>query len=604
MSLAEGIETIQEHIKMMPNKPGVYRMLDAEGKPLYIGKAKNLPKRVVSYTKPKSMPYRLQRMVSHTVKMEFSIVKTETAALLLEAMLIKELQPPFNIQLKDGKSFPYIFLSSDMEFNMMLKHRGKQKRKGSYFGPYLSAWAMRNAMDSLQKAFPLRTCSDSVFKSRTRPCLEYQIKRCTAPCVNKIPKDEYDGIVIQAKKFLSGKTSEVQKSLATQMQGFSDEHLYEDAAIIRDRIKALSRIQSEHRLNLGTEDMDVIVICRQEDKVCVHFSMVRQGQSRGNASYFPKNLSEDDSKAIEEFLMQLYLDHPLPKMILTNAKLENVEVLEAALSERSEFKIKVVNPKKGVKAELIKYAEQNAKDALHKKISENTNQNKLLELVAEEFKLGETPERIEVYDNSHIQGTNAVGGMIVVTADGFDKKSYRKFNIKNSRLSDDYDMMREVLSRRFKRAINEKTVMPDLILIDGGAGHLTVTIETLADLGVNDVAIVAIAKGPERNAGKEEYHQPKRAPFSLERNSQLSYFMQRIRDEAHRFAITTHRAKRSKDTIKSALDEIEGIGAKRKKLLLNHFGSVDSIKQASIKDLEQVEGINQKTASQIYNYFN
>ncbi len=605
MSLKTGIEVIREHIKKMPDRSGVYRMLDESGEPLYIGKAKNLPKRVVSYTRPESLPYRLQMMISLTRTMEFSVTKNEAEALLLESQLVKELQPKYNILLKDGKSFPYILLTEDKKYNMMTKFRGKHAKTGKYFGPFLSAGLVMQTLTQLQKAFPLRTCTDATLESRTRPCLEYQIKRCSAPCVHKISDEDYRKIEEQAARFLSGKTSDVQQELSAQMQVAAENMDYERAAVMRDRIYALSKIQSESRLNMPPDtNLDAIVFYTEAGKVCVEVTFIRNGFNYGNSSYFPTYLEGvDESELPQEFIMQFYQSNPVPKTIITNLPIADVEVIEEALSMKSGSKVEIENPQRGDKLALVKMAERNAQEALARKMAENATQKKLLKLFCDEFGLGEQPERIEVYDNSHISGTNSIGAMIVINENGMDKKSYRKFNIKTASGDDDYAMMREVLRRRFARAKTEGWVLPDVVLIDGGAGQLSAAKQVFDDMGVSNVALIAIAKGPERNAGNEEYHMPDRAPFRLKKGSELAYFMQRIRDEAHRFAITTHRAKRSKDFIKSGLDDIEGIGSVRKKALLHYFGSVAAIKEASLKDLQQVEGVSAKTAEIIYNFF-
>ena len=606
MSVQDGVNIIKEHIGRMEEKPGVYRMLSEAGDILYIGKAKNLPKRVVSYTKPKDLPYRLQMMISLTRSMQFTVTKNEAEALLLEATLIKELQPKYNILLKDGKTFPYILLTEEKEYNMMLKHRGKQVIKGKYFGPFLSGGLVNKTLSYLQKAFPLRTCTDNVFESRTKPCLEYQIKRCTAPCVNKITKEDYKKLEKEARDFLSGKTSVVQAELAQEMQKYADEMQYEKAGMFRDRIYALSKIQSESRLNMPPDTfLDAISFYKNGDRVAVQVQFVRGGLNYGNDCYFPSNLDDlEPTEMAESFIMQFYQSSPPPKTIICNIKTENTEVIEDALSIRSEYKVAIEFPQKGDKAELLKRGELAAKDALSKRLMENASQQKLLKLLAEEFKLEKIPKRIEVYDNSHIAGTNQVGAMIVVDENGFDKKSYRKFNIREAAASDDYGMMQEVLTRRFARVAEEGFALPDIVLIDGGKGQFNAAKQIFEDVGIQGVTLIALAKGEDRNAGNEEYFIEGREPFRLEKGSELAYFMQRIRDESHRFAITTHRNKRSKDLTKSALDQIDGIGATRKKALLHHFGSVDAIKKASLKDLQKVEGVSQKIAEIVYNYFN
>ena len=605
MSLTKGAEIIRGHMQKMPSRSGVYRMLDAAGAILYIGKAKNLPKRVASYTKPQTLPYRLQVMIAATQAMEFTVTKNEAEALLMEANLIKQHQPKYNILLKDGKSFPYILLTQDKDYNMMLKFRGRHSPKGKYFGPFISAGMVYRTLDQLQKAFPLRTCSDETLRSRTRPCLEYQIKRCSAPCVQKISQPDYKNIEDEVCRFLSGKTTDVQGELSKQMEAAAVSMNYELAAIMRDRITAMTRLQTENKLKLPPEtNLDAIVFYQEANKLCVEVSFIRNGFNYGNNSYFPTYLeSVEENELAEAFLMQFYENHPVPKTIITNMPIVDTQLIIDALEIKTGTRVEIEFPKRGARLDLIKESERNAQEALARRMAENATQKKLLKLFCEEFQLPQTPERIEVYDNSHNQGDSAVGAMVVINDQGLDKKSYRKFNIKTAQTNDDFAMMREVLERRFTRGKTEGGEMPDVALIDGGAGQLSAAAKVFEDLGVSTVTLIAIAKGPERNAGNEEYHMVGRPPFRLKRGSELAYFMQRIRDEAHRFAITTHRAKRAKNFVKSSLDEIEGVGAKRKKALLNFFGSVATIKQASVKDLRQVEGVNAKTAEIIYNYF-
>ena len=605
MSLKTSVEIIREHIKQMPNSAGVYRFLDETGTPLYIGKAKSLPKRVASYTRPEALPYRLQVMISLTKSMKFDLCKSEAQALLLESSLVGELQPRYNILLKDGKSFPYILLTGDKEYNMMMKFRGKQVRKGQYFGPFVSAGIVMETLIQLQKAFPLRTCTDATLESRTRPCLEYQIKRCTAPCVAKISKEDYKEIENQLSKFLSGKTSDVQSELSKLMQEASEKMDFERAATMRDRIYALSRVQSESRMNMSSDtNLDAISFYIESGKICVEVTFIRNGFNYGNNSYFPTyHEGIEESELPQEFLMQFYQSNPVPKTIILNVPLADKEIIEEALGIKCGHKVEIELPQKGDKLALLKTGERNAQEALARRMAENATQKKLLKLFCEEFKLEAQPERIEVYDNSHISGTNSVGAMIVINEQGMDKKSYRKFNIKTAAGDDDFAMMREVLARRFARSKTEGWVLPDVVLIDGGAGQFSSVKQVMDDMGVSTVTLIAIAKGPDRNAGNEVYHMVDREPFQLRKGSELAYFMQRIRDEAHRFAITTHRAKRAKDFVKSGLDEISGVGAVRKKALLHHFGSVGAIKEANVKDLQAVEGINAKTAEIVYNFF-
>lgn len=603
MSLRDGIEILREEIAQMPQSPGVYKMISAQQEVLYVGKAKNLPKRVSNYTHAERLPYRLQSMVSQIARVEHLTAKNEAEALLLEASLIKEIQPKYNIQLRDGKSFPYILLTEDKEFNMLKKYRGTRKKDGQYFGPFPSAGAVNSTLNTLQKIFPLRSCSDAVLNNRDRPCIEYQIKRCAAPCVGKVEKEAYDQIVQDAKDFLGGKTSEMQKRLSEQMDKYSNNQQYEKAAEIRDRIYALTKVQADNRLSfeeLG--DADLVAIYRKGKNVCVVVRFVRLGQSFGNRMYFPSNSADaTDEEVLMAFLGQLYQTNEPADKILLNRQLEEAEILQDALFDRFGRKVEVHSPQRGEKFKLIKHCEEEAEKALSEKIAENLSQKKFFEMVAEEFEFSESPEKIEVYDNSHIQGSSPVGAMIVVTEDGFAKNLYRKFNIKDSNAGDDYDMMREVLRRRIKNA--EKDALPDIMLIDGGKGQLSVANEILQELDVAEVTLIAISKGEDRNAGREDYHMVDKPMRTLEHGSELAHFMQRIRDEAHRFAITSHRAQRSKKLKTSQLDSIEGIGATRKKALLSHFGSVSAIKQAEIEDLQMAEGISKKIAELVYNHF-
>lgn len=604
MSLKEGTQIIKDFIKTLPESAGVYRMLDEGGTPLYIGKAKNLSKRVINYTRPEVLPTRLQRMISLTKSMECIVTKTEAEALILEANLIKDLQPKFNVLLKDDKSFPYILLTADKEFNMMLKFRGKKERKGYYFGPFFSTQMVYTTLDVLQKAFPLRTCTDSTLNNRTRPCLEYHIKRCTAPCVGKISAEDYKIIEKQAKAFLSGKNSDLQQELAQKMQAASENMQYEKAAQIRDRINALTRIQNENKLTIsGVLDTDIIAIYAEGSIVCAEVFFIRNGQNMGNRAYFPQyadGISVDE--VMETFLMLFYRDNIPPPLLLTNIKLESANAVEDALGTIHNVRIKIETPSRGDKKNAVEMAFINAREAIRRKLAEDATQNKLFGLFAEKFEMAEVPEKIEVYDNSHNQGSAALGAMIVVTKNGFDKKQYRKFNIKTAQTNDDFAMMREVLSRRLERGKKENN-LPDVILIDGGIGQLNAVAAVMEEQGVNNVKLIAISKGIDRNAGNEEYHQIGKPSFRLVHGSELAHFMQRIRDEAHRFVIGGHRAKKSKEIKKSQLDEVAGIGASRKKALLAHFGSVADIKNASVEDLMQVSGISRSMAEVIYNHF-
>lgn len=604
MAVKEGVEVIKEFLLNSPASPGVYRMIGKDGEALYVGKARDLKKRITSYTKPQAMPYRIQRMTSLVVSVEVTVTKSEAEALLLEANLIKKLQPKFNILLKDDKSFPYILLTSDSEYNMLLKHRGAKMRKGEYFGPFASAGMVNQTISALQRAFPLRSCTDNIFASRSRPCIEYQIKRCTGPCVRLISKDDYNEVVEQTRKFLRGKSHEVQSDLAAEMQKKSEAMEFEKAASIRDRIRSLSRIQAERGITAsGVGNADVVALYREGKECSVQIFFFRSGQNYGNRAYFPAHSGESAaSEIIEAFLGQFYQVNMPPELILISDEIENADVVEEALSLKAGRKVKIEIPKKGDKVKLTELAAQNAKEALLLKLAENSEHKKLLAGVAELFGLDSPPERIEVYDNSHIMGSDAVGAMIVVNGEGFDKKSYRKFNIKSDKSGDDFQMMREVLSRRFSK-ISKEWSKPDLVLIDGGGGQLSAVQEIMDEMNIQGVALAAISKGPDRNAGNEEFHQTGKESFRLPKNHPVLFFLQRVRDEAHRFAITGHRQKRSARIPLSELDEVPNIGAARKKALLAHFGGVAGVKNAEIAELRKVDGINARVAEAIYNHF-
>ncbi|MEP3233118.1 MAG: excinuclease ABC subunit UvrC [Hyphomicrobiales bacterium] len=628
-TLKTGAAIIADFVTRLPNAPGVYRMINDEGDVLYVGKARSLKKRVSNYTKPNGLSTRIIRMVQATATMEFVTTKTETEALLLEANLIKRFRPRFNVLLRDDKSFPYILISKDHEAPQITKHRGARQRKGRYFGPFAAAWAVDKTINSLQKAFLLRSCTDSVYDSRSRPCLLYQIKRCSGPCTGEISTDNYRDLVSSAEDFLSGKSSTIKKKLAAQMEEASERLDFEQAAIYRDRLSSLSVIQSHQGINPQTiEEADVFAIHQEGGQACVQVFFFRTGQNWGNRAYFPRvDKSDTPDTILSAFLAQFYDDKPCPRQILLGVDFDERELLQEALTGKSEHKVTVLVPKRGEKREVVQDATDNARKALERKLAESSTQLKLLEGVREVFGLEEMPRRIEVYDNSHIMGTNAVGGMIVAGPEGFVKGQYRKFNIKDESIEpgDDYGMMREVLRRRFQRLIKDEprektstnqdedapapsnedaTGWPDLVVIDGGKGQLSAVQETFAELGVTDVPLVSIAKGVERDAGRERFHMPDREPFMLPERDAVLYFVQRLRDEAHRFAIGTHRAKRKKDMIKNPLDEIEGIGPKRKRALLKHFGSAKGVSRAGIDDLLEVDGINEATAQVIYGFFN
>ena len=631
-NIQTGTDLIKSQIASLPQKPGVYRMLDEVGNVLYVGKAVNLKKRVVSYTKPERISQRILRMVSETRKLEIITTHTEVEALLLESNLIKQFKPRFNVLLRDDKSFAHIYISQDDDWPILIKHRGSQRRPGNYFGPYASAGAVNRSLTALQKAFLLRNCSDNVFKNRTRPCLQYQIKRCSAPCVNYVTKSEYLDLVNQARSFLSGDSISVQKTLSVRMEAASESLDYEQAAIYRDRIHALTQIQSKQDINVkGVSDADVIALYSEKGFSCIQVFFFRGGRNLGNRAYFPRHhILESQESILEAFLGQFYENKQVPRRLLLSNDIRNASLLTEALSSRSSGKVKLIIPARGELKKLILHAQDNARDALARSRATQATQLSLLKRLAEIFTLPKMPERIEVFDNSHIQGTNAVGAMIVAGLDGFEKNSYRKFNIQNSLIEDqcpqalknskvtapkkvktggdDYYMMRQVLRRRFSKVADTSesghtTVKPDLVLIDGGAGHLSTSLEVAKELKVVDICFVAIAKGPDRNAGREIFYQSGKKAFSLEPNDPLLHYLQRLRDEAHRFAIETHRTRRFKSLTRSILDEIPAVGPKRKKELLFHFGSARAVARAGLRDLELVDGISKNLAKKIYHHF-
>ena len=605
----QGRALIEAKVATLPSAPGVYRMLDAEGNALYVGKAKNLKNRVGSYARPTGHNNRILRMIDATRAMEFIRTETETDALLLEANLIKKLRPRFNVLLRDDKSFPYILLADDHEVPQLYKHRGPRKRPGAYFGPFASAGAVNRTLNTLQRAFLLRSCSDSVYESRTRPCLLYQIKRCAAPCTGEISNADYSELVEEARDFLSGNSRKVQDALLEKMQSASEMLDFEAAAAARDRIRALTYVQQESGINpLDIAEADVVAVAKEGGQSCVQVFFFRAGQNLGNKAYFPRH-EKDQSEAeiLEAFIGQFYEGRPVPRDIFVNHSLPAAVLIGEALSTRMGRNVKIHKPQRGDKTQLIRHAEQNAREALARHVAESASQRKLLRGVAEAFDLDTPPQRIEVFDNSHLQGTNQLGGMIVAGPDGFLKNQYRKFNIKNPDTApgDDYAMMREVFTRRYGRLVKEDGAnRPDLVLIDGGKGQLGVAMEVMAELGLEDIPLVGVAKGPDRDAGRERFFQPKKADFMMPQNSPVLYYLQRLRDEAHRFAIGGHRAKRKADIRKNPLDGIEGIGGHRKKALLHHFGSARAVGRASLADLEKVDGISAKMAQRIYNHFN
>lgn len=597
-NIKHGIEVIQNNVKIAPLKPGVYRMLDKNGKVLYVGKAKSIKKRIVAYTHFDKLPDHIKRMVSEVDRMEFIVVENEAKALLMENDLIKKLEPKYNILLKDDKTFPHLTINPDEDFPALRKCRGARKDKGKYFGPFANAGAVNDVLDIVQKTFKLRSCRDSVFKHRERPCMLYQIKRCCAPCVGKISKAEYHDLVSETVRFLEGKNSELKETLSAQMEAASQAQNYELALILRDRIRALSSVQSGANVEYADiVSVDAVAAVKYKNMVCIQVFFVRGGQNCGNLPFFPKQAAEtSEAEILEAFLSSFYAEHAAPKEILVSTPLENADFLENALGCKINFY------QKGNKAKLIARAVENAKAAIERKLAETASVEENLFEMQRVFGLAHLPQRIEIYDNSHNQGSFAVGAMVVATPSGFDKKSYRTFNIKyTENTHDDFAMMREVLLRRFERMSDENR--PDVILLDGGLGQLHAVHEALQNYDLSGITIIAISKGPERNAGKEFYHIIGRESFALPFQSPIAFYMQNLRDEAHRFAIGTHRKKRAKSIYKSQIDEIEGIGAKRKHDLLNFFGSVEQIKGASINDLTKVAGISKKVAEKIYNYF-
>jgi excinuclease ABC subunit C len=611
--LQRGVEIIQAQLKTLPSGPGVYRMLNAKGDALYVGKARSLRKRVHSYTQLDRLPNRLQRMVAETTKLEVIATHTEVEALLLESNLIKRLTPRYNVQLRDDKSFPYILIARDHAAPQILKHRGARDRRGEYFGPFASAGAVNNTITALQRAFLLRSCSDAVYASRTRPCLQYQIKRCSAPCVGRISEAEYGRLVDEAGDFLSGHSREVQDRLAAEMQAASAALEFERAARLRDRVRALAHIQSHQGVNVaGLDEADIIAAHQAGGHTCIQVFFFRGGSNYGNRAYFPSHDREMEiAQVLSSFIGQFYDNKEPPKLVLVSHTPAESALLQEALSTKAGRRVELTAPRQGAKRKLIDQALLNAREALERRLAENATQRQLLEGVAQCFGLESAPQRIEVYDNSHISGRNAYGAMIVAGPEGFQKNAYRKFSIDPEGLTpgDDYAMMRQVLTRRFSRALKEdperdKGSWPDLVLIDGGAGQLGVALDVFAELGVTDVALVGVAKGPDRDAGRERFFLPGREPFGLEPRDPVLYFLQRLRDEAHRFAIGAHRNKRSAQISKSPLDEISGIGAKRKKALLLRFGSAKAVARAGMEDLQTVDGISAAVAKKIYDYFN
>ena len=603
-----GIELIKHYQKDLSNSPGVYRMIDSNHKTLYVGKAKNLKKRVSSYTKYSGHSLRIQQMIFATSSMLFLTTKNETEALLLEQNLIKQLKPKYNVQLRDDKSFPYIFISSEHDFPRLEKHRGQKKRSGNYYGPFASAGAVNRTLNTLQKVFLLRSCTDKEVKAGNRPCLNFHLKRCAGPCCGKISKSDYSKLVASADEFLRGRSEEVQKKLSKEMILASKEMNYELAASYRDRIKAISRIQSIQGINpQKVKEADIFALNFQSGQACVQVYFIRYNQNWGNRDYYPKVSSDMTKKEIlEAFLGQFYLNRLPAKVILISNTIDNQNLLEKLFSEKLGKIVKIINPQKGEKKELVIDALRNAKEGLERKMAENSTQKNLLLKMADLLNLKNSPERIEVYDNSHIQGAYAVGAMVVSGPDGLMKSEYRKFNIKISELGnrDDTSMMQHVFSRRFKKKNTQDLKIPDVIILDGGKGQLSVIQNYLHDIGYGNIPIVAIAKGEKRNSGLEKFYHKKNIELEISNNDPLRYFLQRLRDEVHRYVIGAHRQKRSKSLMSTRLDEITGLGGIRRKNLLMRFGSTKEVSKASVNELQKVQGISRNLAEQIYNFFN
>ncbi len=609
--LEAGVAAIRNVLKTLPTRPGVYRMQDAKGDVLYVGKAKALKNRVTNYTQVAKLPKRLQRMIAQTRNMTIVTTRTEAEALLLEAQLIKRFRPPYNVLLRDDKSFPFILLREDHPFPQVRKHRGARRTKGQYFGPFASAGSVTSTLNALQKLFLLRSCTDSFFSNRDRPCLLYQIRRCSAPCVGRISEADYAELVEDAKLFLAGKSTGVQARLGKQMAEAAEKHDYELAAVYRDRLRALTYVQGSQTVHAeGLGDGDIFALACKAGQMCIQAFFIRGGQNWGHRSFFPQHTNDvPEEEVLSGFLMQFYEEVPPPKRILLDRDLPESALIAEALSERAERKVELEKPQRGPRKKLVEQAKRNAEEALDRRMAESTTQGKLLRELAEVFELPEPPQRIEVYDNSHIMGTAATGAMIVAGPEGFAKNSYRKFNIKSARTDDDFGMMKEVLERRFARLGKEdpdrtKGDWPDLVLIDGGKGQLNAALEILSEQGIEDLPIVGVAKGPHHGReGREVFHLPGGREITFPLNAPLLFYLQRLRDEAHRFAIGTHRAKRAKSLTTSTLDEVPGIGPTRKRQLLMHFGTAKAVKGAALDDLERAPGISKAMARQIHDYF-
>lgn len=610
--LETGMAAIRETLNTLPTRPGVYRMQDSRGDVLYVGKARSLKNRVGSYVQMNRLPHRLLRMVAQTRSMTIVTTGSEAEALLLEAQLIKKFRPAYNVLLRDDKSFPFILLREDHDFPRIQKHRGVQKTKGKYFGPFASAGSVNQTLNALQKLFLLRSCTDSFFNNRSRPCLLYQIKRCSAPCVDRITKDEYAELVEDSRNFLSGKSTEVQKKLGAQMEKAAEELDFEMAALHRDRLKALTFIQGNQAVNAaGLPDADIFALAAKGSTVCIQAFFIRGGQNWGHRSFFPAHTTNVEIEEVfSSFLMQFYDRMPPPKLVLLDRELPDEALLSEALGTRADYKVSVSKPQRGDRAKLLKQASRNAVEALDRGLAESSTQAKIMREMVDLLELEAVPDRIEIYDNSHIQGTNMVGGMVVAGPEGFRKNAYRKFNIKNPDTApgDDFAMMREVLERRFARAQKEdpdreKGEWPDLVLIDGGKGQMSAAKDALAEIGVEDVNMIGVSKGPDRNAGRETFHFMDGRELNLPINSPVLFYLQRLRDEAHRFAIGAHRQKRAKTVGHSSLDDVPGIGPARKKAMLLHFGTARAVKNASLEDLQGAPGVSATVAQKVYDYF-
>jgi len=623
-SVQRGTEVIKQFWATLPNAPGVYRMIDGRGDVLYVGKAKSLKNRVGSYARGQAHSNRIARMIGQTTSMEFVTTATETEALLLEANLIKQLKPRYNVLLRDDKSLPYILLTADHEAPQLVKHRGARKRKGDYYGPFASVWAVNRTINALQRAFLLRSCNDSYFENRTRPCLLFQIKRCSGPCTHEVSSEDYAELVSEARAFLSGKSSAVKQRITDEMQAAAEDLEFERAARCRDRLAALSAIQGVQGINTqSVEEADVFAVDEQAGQFCVEVFFFRNWQNWGNRAYFPKaDKSMSREEVLGSFLAQFYDDKPAPRLILLSHEIEDAELMAAALSTRAEARVEIHAPQRGERRQLIDYVLRNAREALGRRLADTSSQQKLLVSLSQAFGLPKVPRRVEVYDNSHIMGTNAVGAMVVAGEGGFMKQHYRTFNMRSEDLKpgDDYSMMREMLQRRFARLVKEEPraaeetrpdgddafpAWPDLVLIDGGKGQLEAARQALSDVGVSesDVALIGIAKGRDRDAGRETFFKPGQPPFKMPPRDPALYFVQRLRDEAHRFAIGAHRAKRKRELVKNPLDEIPGIGPTRKRALLHHFGTVKAIQRAALEDLIKAPGVNAGTARAVYDFF-